>query len=461
MRFRLIAATTGLVILVVVALAIPLQIVVHDQQIAALDAHLREQAMVTASLMSAHPKSQWPAIAEQEAAKTGARVVVVNPDYTLIVDTEHTYKPGTIFDRPEVEVALRGDLKSGVRPSQTLGSAVRFAAAPIIKLDRIAGAVRLTFVQRNVDRTINRTRLLLLAFAVLMVLIAVFIATLIAEWVANPLRRLAVIAEALPEDLALRADPERGPPEVRSVAEALNGTAERLGTLLQRMQRVAADASHHLRTPLTGVRLRLEAIEDVSDQGEVQSDAAAALVEVDKLSRRIDQVLALAQSDAAESDDAVLTNISEHVEARVDNWAHVAVERGIVLESLITPNLVARSRPGAVERIVDELIGNAMNYARGAIAVTLKTYGRGVRTQIVLEVGDDGPGVPDDERTRLFERFERGSNSIPGGSGLGLALVSESARTDGGTATLGTSVRGGLLVTVSWPAEEGTPVPTT
>jgi signal transduction histidine kinase len=173
------------------------------------------------------------------------------------------------------------------------------------------------------------------------------------------------------------------------------------------------------------------------------------LVEVDKLSRRIDQVLALAQSDAAESDDAVLTNISEHVEARVDNWAHVAVERGIVLESLITPNLVARSRPGAVERIVDELIGNAMNYARGAI------------TQIVLEVGDDGPGVPDDERTRLFERFERGSNSIPGGSGLGLALVSESARTDGGTATLGTSVRGGLLVTVSWPAEEGTPAPTT
>jgi signal transduction histidine kinase len=453
-RLRLIAATTGLVILVVAALAFPLQMVVTRDQFAALVSKLQVEALSTASIMSSQTKNNWQATAEAEAKRSGARVIVVDgKTKTLIVDSQGS-ELGRVFIRPEITYALQGDLASGVRPSETLGTPLRYTAAPIIKLNSVAAAVRLTLPERDVRAVILRTRLALIAFAVVMIIISAMLAWAIAEWISNPLRRLALVAQELPEDLSLRAHTDEGPGEVRSVAMALNETAERLGTLLSRMQRVAADASHHLRTPLTGVRLRLEAIEDVSTQNEVQGDAKAALVEVDKLSRRIDQVLALAQSDAADSDDARSTDISEHITARVESWAHVAAEKGIVLESLIVPGLKAKSRPGAVERIVDELIGNAMIYARGSIAVTLKSFGRGPRAQVILEVGDDGPGVPEEEREILFSRFQRGSNSKPGGSGLGLALVSESARADGGLAILGTSVRGGLLVTVAWPASD-------
>ena len=454
MRLRLISATTGLVILVVAALAFPLQLVVARDQHAALVSKLQIEALATASIMSSQPESQWQATAKAEAASSGARVIVVRgSDHKLIVDSQGS-ELGRVFVRPEILLALNGDLASGVRDSETVGTPLRYTAAPIIKLNRVAAAVRLTLPEREVHAIVTKTRAALITFAVVMIIIAAMLAWAIAQWVASPLRRLALVAQSLPEDLDLRAATDEGPREVRSVALALNETADRLGTLLGRMQRVAADASHHLRTPLTGVRLRLEAIEDVTQQPQVEADAAAALVEVDKLSRRIDQVLALAQSDAADTDDVRPTDISEHVAARVANWAHVAAERNITLESLIVPGLFANSRPGAVERIVDELIGNAMDYARGSIAVTVKSFGRGPRQQVVLEVGDDGPGVPESERERLFQRFERGTNSKPGGSGLGLALVSESARADGGVASLGTSVRGGLLVTVAWPSQD-------
>jgi signal transduction histidine kinase len=460
-RLRLIAATTGLVVLVVGALAFPLQMVVARDQHAALVAKLQVEALSTASIMGTQPANPpnyaaWTATAIAESKSSGARVIVVDGrTKRLIVDSQGS-ELGRVFVRPEITHALNGDLASGVRPSETIGGPLRYTAAPVVKVNEVVAAVRLTLPEKDVNAIISRTRAALILFAVVMIFISAMIAWAIAEWISNPLRRLALVAKDLPEDLSLRAHTDEGPGEVRSVALALNETAERLGTLLGRMQRVAADASHHLRTPLTGVRLRLEAIEDVSDQNEVQHDAKAALVEVDKLSRRIDQVLALAQSDAADTDDARVTDISNHVTTRVESWAHVAAERGIVLESLIVPGLRAKSRPGAVERIVDELIGNAMLYARGSIAVTLKTFGRGPRAQVILEVGDDGPGVPEEEREILFQRFQRGSHAKPGGSGLGLALVSESARADGGLALLGTSVRGGLLVTVAWPAAEVT-----
>lgn len=453
MRFRLIAATTGLVILVVFALAFPLQMVVARDQLNALDMKLQNETLVTASIMSSQPQSAWTATAQKEAKSSGARVIVVDTNSILLVDSQGS-ELGRVFSRPEIDKALDGYVYSGVRASETFGSPLRYAAAPIVKLNVVAAVVRLTLPEKDVIATITKTRVALITFAIVMILIAVMIAWAIAEWVASPLRRLALVATDLQDDLSLRAETNEGPSEVRSVATALNETAGRLEGLLARMQRVAADASHHLRTPLTGVRLRLEAIDDVSDQPEVQHDAQAAMVEVDKLSRRIDQVLALAQSDAADTDDALLTDISDHVITRIESWAHVAAEKGIVLESLIMPDLQARSRPGAVERIVDELIGNAMTYARNSIAVTLKSSGRGDRSQVVLEVGDDGPGVSEDERDRLFQRFQRGTNSKPGGSGLGLALVSESAKADGGKATLGTSVRGGLLVTVAWPSAD-------
>ncbi|MFN8173189.1 MAG: HAMP domain-containing sensor histidine kinase, partial [Candidatus Nanopelagicales bacterium] len=270
--------------------------------------------------------------------------------------------------------------------------------------------------------------------------------------IASPLRRLAAVAHELPDDLDRRVDETSGPVEVRSVAHALNSTATRLSGLIRRTQRVAADASHHLRTPLTGVRLRLEAIEDLSDQAEVQAEAQAATHEVDRLARRIEQVLALARSDAGTAHFSPQA-MSQVVGDRAEAAAGMFAERGVDLETSLEPGVFVSAPVGVIAQVTDELLGNALQYARSRVLVSLHVTAR----TAVLLVEDDGPGLPAEDREAVFERFRRGSTAAPGGSGLGLALVRESVAGIGGRATATASRWDGFAVQVTVPCAD-TPV---
>ena len=169
-------------------------------------------------------------------------------------------------------------MTSDVRPSLTLGEDLRYVAAPVIQDYAIAGAVRLSLPESIVTDQVQQTQRWLVLFLLMVIIAASLVAWWLAKSIASPLRKVAQVAEELPDDLHLRADEESGPPEVRQVASSLNQTAGRLGAIIEHTQRVAADASHHLRTPLTGIRLRLEAIEDVlrmpRDTAKVRADAA-------------------------------------------------------------------------------------------------------------------------------------------------------------------------------------------
>jgi signal transduction histidine kinase len=194
------------------------------------------------------------------------------------------------------------------------------------------------------------------------------------------------------------------------------------------------------------VRLRLEAIEDISDQDQVKAEAQAATSEVDRLNRRIEQVLALARSDAGAApigpqDESVI------LRERLDAASAMFAEAGVELTSSLMPGVLVTAPTGVVARVIDELLGNALQYARTRVHVDLRTVDR----MAVLAVSDDGPGVPAGERDAVFERFARGSTSVPGGSGLGLALVRESVAGLGGGAQALESTWGGLTVTVRMP----------
>lgn len=452
MSKRLVIAMTSLVALVAIALAVPMTIVVATDQRAAFVSSLETDTLATASLLSSQPFINWQSSIESVASRTGARVVVVDADRTLVADSDDSGLDRS-FDRSEIDDALVGLVASDVRFSQTLATDLRYVAAPVVQNYQVVAAVRLSLPEYDVDDAIQGTLIWLIAFVVSVVVAAALIAWLLARSIAAPLQQLADVAETLPEDLDLRADSSSGPAEVRKVASALNSTAERLSGILSRTQRVAADASHHLRTPLTGVRLRLEAIEDTASDRGVADEATAAIDEVDRLTRRIDQILALARSDigaGAITEVDVAAIIADRIEA-----ARLAVEeRGLALRwdapaSQIGSRISAPS--GVVDRIVDELIANAAVYARTHIDVSLKDQG----SWAVLTVDDDGPGIPREERQSVFQRFVRGRNSIPGGSGLGLALVRESAQSIGGSATASESPNGGLRVEVRLPRVSG------
>ena len=445
MTKRLVLVMTGLVVLVALALAIPMAYVVSNSLEDAFVSELQVETLAAATTMAAQPSVDWQATAEQAAARTGARVVVVDDQLDLIADSDNSTLDRS-FDRPEIEQALQGLVTSDVRPSVTVGENLRYVAAPIVQNYEIVAAVRLSMPEANVSDQIRAADVWLVVFVASVAIAAAVIAWLLARSLAAPLNRVAAVASDLPDDLALRADETSGPGEVRAVARALNSTAERLDSILQRTQRVAADASHHLRTPLTGIRLRLEAIDDTSADDAVRQDAQAALLEVDRLNHRIDQVLALARSDAGAL-PLVDEDVSAVVAGRLREAGAAFDERDIRVESSIEPHVHAQLPVGMVARVIDEILGNALAYARTCIDVRVTSTSR----DAVITVDDDGPGLPSEEFEVVFDRFHRGSQSKPGGSGLGMALVREYATSVGGTATAEQSSQGGLRVKVTLP----------
>ena len=451
MTKRLVIAMTSLVALVAIALAVPMAIVVATDQRAAFVSDLETQTLATASLLSSQPFIDWRTSIADVSSRTGARVVVVDADRTLVADSDDSGLDRS-FDRPEIDDALQGLVASDVRFSRTLATDLRYIAAPVVQNYQVVAAVRLSLPEYDVDDAIQGTLLWLVAFVISVVVAAALIAWLLARSIASPLQRLADVAEMLPDNLALRAEAHSGPAEVRKVATTLNATADRLAAILSRTQRVAADASHHLRTPLTGVRLRLEAIEDTTSETEVADEAEAAIKEVDRLTRRIDQILALARSDTG-TGPVIEVDVRAAVADRVEAARFAANEKDVDLRFECSPEsstFTINAPTGVVERIVDELIGNAMSYASEAVEVELRSE----ESSVLLSVADDGAGLPESERSAIFERFVRGSNSIPGGSGLGLALVAESANALGGSATAEASDSGGLRVVVALPRIE-------
>jgi signal transduction histidine kinase len=442
---RLVIAMTALVAMVAIALAVPLVITVANDQREQFITRLEVATLSAASVLASQPRELWANESQDIRDATGARVVIVDTAANLIADSSDSELDRS-FDRPEITKALEGYLTTDVRASRTLGTDLRYVAAPVVQNQQVSGAVRLSIPEDEVTSVVRSTQKWLLLFVVSVMAVAAVVAWLLARSIASPLQRLADVARDLPEDLALRASETDGPVEVRSVASALNATAGKLDGILARTERVAADASHHLRTPLFGVRLRLEAIEDITTEDAVRAEAIAATAEVDRLTHRIDQVLTLARSDSG-STAVRRTNASTKVAGRIEEAGLIATENEITLTGDITPDLWIMSSEGTVAKITDELLGNAMSYARTRIHVTLRREDR----DVVLTVGDDGPGLAVEEREAVFQRFTRGSAAVPGGSGLGLALVQESARAAGGDATAGQSSLGGLEVRVTFP----------
>ncbi len=236
--------------------------------------------------------------------------------------------------------------------------------------------------------------------------------------------------------------------EVHRLALTMNDMLGRLEASQQRQRRFVSDASHELRTPLSVLRQTGEVAR--AHPGAMSPDELAdtVLEESARMQRLVEQLLLLARSDegrlVAERRDVDLDDLvlAEAVRARA---AGLAVDTAGV-----GPGRV-RGDAGALAQVVRNLVDNAMRHATGRVRLAL-TEDRGV---VTLTVEDDGAGVPEAERERVFERFVRldeARASDDGGSGLGLAIVREIARLHGGDAVIEASDLGGARFVVRVPA---------
>ena len=438
MTRRLLFTYLGLALLVLAVLEIPLGIVNGRNESSDLRTKVERDASFLAAFAedtlenNANPRALGVAAADY-SKRTGGRVVIVNRRGQSIIDTNSPTpgRPRTFATRPEIISALRGNVATGTRYSKTLQQNLLYVAVPASSGAKVTGAVRITYPTSSVDSRILRYRLMLLAIGGIVLVAATLVGLRFASWVSAPLARLeTVAAEAGAGDLSTRAA-EEGPPEVRSLAAAFNHMIGELEQLVRSQEEFVADASHQLRTPLTALRLRLENLGgDVNDSA--RPDLERALEEVERLSRLVDGLLALARAEVSPLERV---NLASLVDERIEAWSTLAAEQGVKLEASVTG--MASVGADRLGQALENLISNALAVSpQGGTVLVSGSRGE-------LHVIDQGPGLSEEERERAFDRFWRGGKSGTG-SGLGLAIVKRLIEIDGGTVELRAAPEGGL-----------------
>lgn len=192
--------------------------------------------------------------------------------------------------------------------------------------------------------------------------------------------------------------------------------------MLTAERRLAADASHQLRTPLTALSMRLEEITVTDDLATVREEATIALTQVERLTDVVQRLLTNSRDPRTGS--AVPFDLDEVVKQQVEEWrpAYRSAGRAIVRSG--RQGVRAVGTPGAVSQVLATLVENALMHGGGTVALRTRVIGN----QAVLEVTDEGRGVPPDLGNRIFERAISGRNS----TGIGLAVARDLAEADGG-----------------------------
>jgi two-component system OmpR family sensor kinase len=243
------------------------------------------------------------------------------------------------------------------------------------------------------------------------------------------------------------------PDEVRPLVQELNLLFGRVRTAFDAQQNFVADAAHELRTPLAALKLQVQSLAR-SDSVEAKNVAVGRLnAGIERATRLVEQLLVLARQEASVAGGAPRQplDLATLAKRAVADLIGVAQARNIDLGLQRADAATIEGQPDALMILLRNLVDNAIKYTPGGGTVDVSVVHE--NKAVVVTVEDSGPGIPPEERERVFDRFYRVPGSDAAGSGLGLAIIKSIAERHGATLVLGQSQRlGGLEVTVRFPA---------
>jgi signal transduction histidine kinase len=437
-------------VLAVVALEVPLASSVADRIDAEVESQARAQADLVAAtvadLLGPEDRRDRERLVDTAAENVRGRVIVVDENGDLLTDSEGAPPGRSYAGRPEIAAALQGRFDQRERRSETLGRTLLVTSSPVFSGTRTVGAVRVSQSVEAVDQAVRRAWVGLALIGLLVLGLGLLAGSVVAGQIARPMRRLDRAAQRVAEgDLATRAAVE-GSAEQRSLAATFNDMTARLERLVRSQRDFVADASHQLRTPLTGLRLRVEAARAEAREPDVAEDLDAALEELDRLGLMIDELLQLSRAGerATAGERLELRDLATRAAGR---WEATAAEREQRLTAHADGAGAAWMSRDDADRILDALVENALTYSPVGTEVEVVTVPGG------FAVRDRGPGLAPGEEESVFERFHRGGAGRSGapGTGLGLPIARELARRWGGDVTLRPRNGGGTVAEVTLP----------
>ncbi len=397
-----------------------------------LDYHLRQVAL---SLGNQHFGDDLPALDGGEEARLDLVVQVWDArGARLYLSHPHTDLPG--FAQFGLTTLSTAEGRWRVFSTQIRGQVIQ-VAQPMSVRERLAADMAMR---------------VLLPFLVLIPVLGLLV------WLAigRGLGPLAAVARAVTQRTPDSLDAVElpfAPDELRPLLDALNALLARLGEALDKQRAFTADAAHELRTPLAALQLQVQLIERCQTEDE-RTQAIERLKEgLKRATHVVDQLLTLARQEGEVVADALapvdLRALAARVMAELAPLAQArAIDLGMVGEDM---PVMIKGEAVALRILIANLLGNALRYTPedGRVDVgVLHKPGTGV----ILEISDTGPGIPEAERARVFDRFYRGEHVVMAGSGLGLAIVKRVAERHGARVTLLAGPDGiGLRVSVAFP----------
>lgn len=331
--------------------------------------------------------------------------------------------------REQVEAVLTGG-RYGRRLQATVSSgAERVVVGPdpaggVLTRTRSVGGVTVSVAvpRAAVTAQVARWAVVIALLSVVAFGLAAVTAVVQARRLSRPLGVLADNAERLGRGESRLRTVRSGVPELDRVADGLARSADSMAAVLAAERDFASDASHQLRTPLTALSMRLEEISTSDDLDQVQEEARIALNQVERLTQVVDSLLA--RSRRTRRTAIAPIDLQLVLEEQIEEWEPAFRERRrrLVLGPLEPVRVIATS--GALSQVLATLIENSLQHGSGTATITARSTGRSV----VVEVTDEGSGVPAHLGSRVFER----TVSSSGSTGLGLALARDLAEADGG-----------------------------
>ena len=249
----------------------------------------------------------------------------------------------------------------------------------------------------------------------------------------------------------------KGHDEIAQIGHEFNSLTDRLQVTENARRRFVSDASHELKTPLAAIRLLTDSIlqtenMDMETTREFVADIGS---EAERLSRITEDLLRLTKLDSGVVEQTVAVDVLPVLEQVMKLQSLVAQEKGLDLTYAAEENCVVSATQDEVHQVIYNLTDNALKYSsKGTVAVTLKKLGE----KVILTVEDQGPGIPEEDLERVFDRFfrvDKARSRAAGGTGLGLSIVSDTVKRRGGTVWAKNRPEGGAVFTVQWNAAEG------
>ncbi len=381
-----------------------------------------------------------------------ADVLLRTDDFDRIYYSVHRLDGRLLAGDEQLTLPAREDLRTDdfLYDSMLAGEPIRVAALMV----NLRGREAIVQVAETVNKRNRMTRHILTVMLAVEVILVAAIVIMVLFAIGKGLRPLDHLREELkarsPRDLR-PIEPEHAPIEVQPLVAALNELLARLGTTLKAQQQFLANAAHQLRTPLAGLRTQVEYGLSQSDPSEHVRVLGALRHSTERAVHLANQLLMLARAEAGHlpATSTRQLDLSRAIADVAGDWMPTAIRKKIDLGLILRPAPI-RGDPLLIRELLSNLMDNALTYTPCGGRVTVSTATD--KDHSVLQIEDDGIGIPEHAHELVFERFYRLDGKGSDGCGLGLAIVQEIAQLHDGKVSIRPPLSGtGTIVVVQFP----------